>query len=100
MAKLSSELGQPVAIAAIETGWEGWNPRLTIRGVQVHDRDHPDQPPLVDLPRVDLVVSWTSLPLLDLRFKQLAIDRPQLAVRRDVHPRPSSVAGARRSCPL
>ena len=83
VATLSAQLGQPVAIAAIDAGWQAWNPRLTIRGVQIHDRDHPADAPLVDLPRVDLVVSWTSLPFLDLRLKQLSIDRPQLAVRRD-----------------
>jgi uncharacterized protein (TIGR02099 family) len=82
-ATLTAQLGQPVAIAAIDTGWDGWNPRLTIRGVQIHDRDRPAAGPLVDLPRIDLVVSWTSLPLLDLRLKELAIDRPQLSVRRD-----------------
>jgi len=84
---LSLELGQPVAIAAIDTGWDGWNPRLTVRGLQIHDRDHPGAEALVDLPRVDLVVSWTSLPFLDLRLKELAIDRPQLSVRRDVRGR-------------
>jgi uncharacterized protein (TIGR02099 family) len=86
-ASLSTEIGQPVAISAIDPGWEGWNPRLTIRGVQIHDRDHPAAGPLVDLPRVDLVVSWTSLPLLDLRLKQLTIHRPQLSVRRDTNGR-------------
>ncbi|HQR11907.1 MAG TPA: YhdP family protein [Casimicrobiaceae bacterium] len=85
--RLSTELGQPVAMAAIETGWQGWNPRLTIRGVQVRDGSQPAAPALVDLPRVDLVVSWTSLPLLDLRFKQIRIDHPQLSVRRDAQGR-------------
>ena len=87
VAKLSAELGQPVAMAGIETGWQGWNPRLTIRGVQVHDGGQPTEPALVDLPRVDLVLSWTSLPLLDLRFKQIRIDHPQLSVRRDAQGR-------------
>ncbi len=87
VAGLSDELGQPVAMAAIETGWQGWNPRLIIRGVQVRDGQHPAAEALVDLPRIDLVVSWTSLPLLDLRFKQVTIDHPQLSVRRDVQGR-------------
>jgi len=85
VAMLSAELGHPVAIAAIDTGWQAWNPRLTIRGFQIHDRDHASAEPVLDLPRVDLVVSWTSLPFLDLRLSQLSIDRPQLSVRRDVH---------------
>ena len=83
VARLSAELGQPVAIAAIDTGWQGWNPRLTIRGLQIRDRAHPGDGPVLDFPQVDLVVSWTSLPLLDLRLSALSIDRPQLAVRRD-----------------
>ena len=83
VATLSAELGQPVAIEAIDTGWQGWNPQVTIRGLQIHDRDRPAGGPVLDLPRVDLVVSWTSLPFLDLRLKELSIDRPQLAVRRD-----------------
>ena len=85
VATLSAELGHPVAITAIDTGWQAWNPRLTIRGFQIHDRDHALAEPVLDLPRVDLVVSWTSLPFLDLRLAQLSIDRPQLSVRRDVH---------------
>jgi uncharacterized protein (TIGR02099 family) len=83
VAALSAELGQPVALAAIDTGWQGWNPQLTIRGLQIRDRDRLAAEPVLELPRVDLVVSWTSLPFLDLRLKELSIDRPQLAVRRD-----------------
>ena len=31
--------------------------------------------PLLDLPQVELVVAWTSLPLLDLRLKELVLLR-------------------------
>jgi uncharacterized protein (TIGR02099 family) len=87
VATLSAELGHPVVIAAIDTGWQGWNPRLTVRGLQIRDRAEASAEPVLDLPRVDLVVSWTSLPFLDLRLKELSIDRPQLSVRRDVYGR-------------
>ncbi|MGI8896449.1 MAG: YhdP family protein, partial [Casimicrobiaceae bacterium] len=72
-----------VAIAAIDTGWDGWNPKLSIRGLAIHDRARPDAAPVLQLPRVDLVIAWTSVPLFDLRLEQLTIDRPQFAVRRD-----------------
>ncbi len=39
--------------------------------------------PLLELPEVALIVAWTSLPLLELRLKELVIDRPRLAIRRD-----------------
>ena len=79
---LSARIGQPVEIDAIETAWDGWNPKLEVRGFRVRDRLH-DQGILLELPRVDLSVAWTSLPLLDLRMKELVIEGPRLSVRRD-----------------
>ena len=38
---------------------------------------------LLELPRVDLLIAWTSLPLLDLRLKELLIEGPRLSLRRD-----------------
>jgi len=81
-AELGKRIGQPVTIREIVTGWDGWNPRLSIRGFTVVDRvDHIT--PVLELPRVDLVVSWTSVPLLDLRLRELDVEAPRLAVRRD-----------------
>src|SRR6476661_4485426 len=82
---LGERIGQPVEIADIVTGWDGWNPRLSIRGFRVHDRINGAS--LLDLPRVDLLIAWTSLPRLDLRLKELTIDSPRLAVRRDTQGR-------------
>jgi uncharacterized protein (TIGR02099 family) len=82
-ALIAREIGQPVEIDAITTGWDGWNPKLGLSGVRILDRHRAAAAPLLDLPRVDMVIAWTSLPLLELRLKQLVIDRPRLAVRRD-----------------
>ena len=79
---LGARIGQPVEIDNVVTGWDGWNPKLSIRGFRVRDRANPAGV-LLELPRVDLLVAWTSLPLLDLRFKELTIESPRLAVRRD-----------------
>ena len=37
-ALIARELGQPVEIDAITTGWDGWNPKLGLAGVRVLDR--------------------------------------------------------------
>ena len=58
---LSARVGQPVEIDALETAWDGWNPKLEVRGFRVRDRQA-DQGILLELPRVDLSVAWTSLP--------------------------------------
>jgi uncharacterized protein (TIGR02099 family) len=80
-AALAARIGQPVAIGSIVTGWDGWNPRLSIRGFTVSDAATAQ--PVLELPQVDLVVSWTSLPLLDLRLRELVLEGARLAVRRD-----------------
>ena len=82
-AALSQRVGQPVEIDAITTGWDGWNPKLSIRGLRFRDRADASAEPLLDLPRVDLIVSWTSLPLFEFRLRELAVDEPRLSIRRD-----------------
>ena len=80
---LARQLGQPVEIAALTTGWDGWNPKLVIEGLRVLDRARAAPTPLLLLPKVELIVSWTSVPLLELTLKELIIEGPRLAIRRD-----------------
>ena len=79
---LSLRIGQPVQIDELITGWDGWNPKLSIRGFRVRDAARGNEV-LLELPRVDMLVAWTSVPLLDLRLKELLIEGPRLALRRD-----------------
>src|SRR6266567_402515 len=62
---LSREIGQPVEIDALATGWDGWNPRIELSGVRILDRA--DGSPTVALPSARLIVAWTSLFFLELR---------------------------------
>ena len=81
--RLTAQLGQPVAIDAIAAGWDGWNPMLTVTGFAIRDRANADGAPVLLLPKVEATIAWTSLLALDLRLRELAIERPQLSVRRD-----------------
>ncbi len=78
---LSNQIGQPVEIGALDTGWDGWNPRVDIRDFRLLDPD--TRAAVVALPHVRMVVAWTSLPAFRLRLKELTLDGPQLAIRRD-----------------
>lgn len=80
---LSRQLGQPVEIAALTTGWDGWNPKLVVEGFRVLDRARANPTPLLLLPKLEMIVAWTSVPLLELRLKELIIEGPRLAIRRD-----------------
>src|SRR5262249_48727395 len=82
-AALSRQGGERVEIDALTTGWDGWNPKLAVHGLRILDRASAATTPVLELPEVDLIVAWTSLPFLELRFKQLTIVRPHLALRRD-----------------
>src|SRR5690349_19690586 len=52
-AHLTKDLGQPVSIESIAGGWDGWNPRLSIRGFAIRDKAKPEGPPVLLLPQVD-----------------------------------------------
>jgi uncharacterized protein (TIGR02099 family) len=75
----SKAVGQPVEIGVLEADWQGLNPRLVLRDVRMTP---PTGAPLL-LPRIEAVLSWLSLPLLDARLASLNLDRPDLAIRRD-----------------
>jgi uncharacterized protein (TIGR02099 family) len=78
---LAHEIGQPVEIGALATGWDGWNPRLDVTDFRIGDPAAGG--PIVKLPSVQLTVAWTSLLVLELRFKELVLEQPELSVRRD-----------------
>ncbi len=78
-AAASRALGMPVTLGRLEAGWSGINPCLTLRDLRVAaDRGTP-----LDLPRVEAVLSWWSLALLEPRLASLTLEQPQLALRRD-----------------
>jgi uncharacterized protein (TIGR02099 family) len=84
---IATELGHPVEIDAIVTGWDGWNPEISVQGLRVRDARRAMAAPLIELPSVTGVIAWTSLVFADLRLKELTIDRPRLALRRDAQGR-------------
>src|ERR1700694_3346680 len=79
---LERQIGQPVEIDALATGWDGWNPRVELKGVRILERG--GGAPTMTLPAIRLTVAWTSVLFFDLRFQELTIDQPQLSLRRDI----------------
>ena len=78
-AAASRALGKPVTVGRLEAGWDGINPRLTLRELRVAA----DSGAPLELPSVEAVVSWLSLALLEPHLASLTLDRPHLAIRRD-----------------
>lgn len=77
--RVSQALGQTVSIGRIEASWAGLNPDLTLLDVRVADAQGR---PALAFSRVETVLSWWSVPSLQLRLRQLSIDEPTLHLRR------------------
>jgi uncharacterized protein (TIGR02099 family) len=80
VAAASRAVGTPVKIGAIEAGWLGLRPQVSLFDVRIQDAQGREA---LVLPVVDNVLAWRSLLVGGLRLHSLAIERPRLAVRRD-----------------
>jgi uncharacterized protein (TIGR02099 family) len=78
-AQASAMLKQQVTIGRIESSWLGINPRLQLTAVELHD---PSGAVSLTLPQIDAVISWTSVPTLQVRMKSLTVVAPEVEVRR------------------
>jgi len=77
--EVSRLLGARVQIAQIESGWHGFNPGLRFVNVQIFD---PSGHAALTLPQLEATLSWTSVPALQARFRDLWILTPELDVQR------------------
>ncbi|MFZ2162965.1 MAG: YhdP family protein [Sideroxyarcus sp.] len=77
----SAAIGQPLTIGRIAADWDGLRPRLLLSDVKILDKQGKVA---LSLPRLENTVAWTSLPTVELRFRNVLIDSPDLSVRRDV----------------
>jgi uncharacterized protein (TIGR02099 family) len=75
----SALLKQHVTIGHIESGWQGFDPRLQLTDVELHDDTGAVA---LTLPQIDAVFSWTSVPTWQWRLKSLTVLAPQIEVRR------------------
>src|SRR5260370_9219653 len=69
---LERQIGQPVEIDALATGWDGWNPRVELKGVRILERG--GAAPAMGLPALRLTVALTSVLFFYLRVKELPPD--------------------------
>ena len=77
---VSTALGRPVKIGAIDAGWDGLRPQVGFSDVRILDAEGHEA---LVLPRVENVISWRSLLHRNLRLHSLIIEAPRLTVRRD-----------------
>lgn len=77
---ISHASGQYVTLGEISADWNGFRPHMMLRDVRVHDNEG-DITLLLD--RLEGTLSWRSILHGELLFREIAIDQPDLVVRRD-----------------
>ncbi len=76
----SQAAGSPVVIGKITGDWHGIRPRLSFADVRVLDKQGRAT---LTFQRIENVLSWQSLLVGELRLHSLAIEQPNLRIRRD-----------------
>ena len=76
-----STSGQLVTIGGIHANWDGLRPHVTLRTIRVHDKEG-DVMLLLD--SLEGTLSWRSLLHGKLHFRDIAIEQPDLIIRRDI----------------
>ncbi|MDR2507546.1 MAG: TIGR02099 family protein [Candidatus Accumulibacter sp.] len=77
---IGEKLGREIRIGGIETRWRGINPSLILKDIGIADEG---KSPSLLLPRIEIVLSWLSLPAAGLKLDLLSIEGVRLVLRRD-----------------
>jgi uncharacterized protein (TIGR02099 family) len=72
----SDLLSTPVSVGRIEASWRGLNPQFALNDVRVGASDGRE----LSLPRVEAILSWSSLTAWQPRFSRLRILAPELDI--------------------
>jgi len=80
VAAISTGVGLPVKVGAIEAGWLGLRPQITLTDVRIYDSQGGEA---LVLPSIHNVIGWRSVLAGELRLHRVTIEGPRLAVRRD-----------------
>lgn len=78
--QLTAQLGQQVNIGDIRSDWDGINPSLYVRKIEIFDAQNRVALTLND---VETSLSWWSIPLLEPRLAKLTLHKPELTIRRE-----------------
>lgn len=77
---ISHASGQLVTLGEISANWDGFRPHMMLRDVKAHDKEGDIT---LLLHRLEGTLSWRSILHGELLFREIAIDQPDLTVRRD-----------------
>jgi uncharacterized protein (TIGR02099 family) len=78
-AAITKKIGLRTTVGNIETGWDGFSPKILIREINVYDTDNHVA---LHLENVNGTFSWLSIPMLSPHLSHIAVSNPTLSVKR------------------
>ena len=75
----SESAKQKIVIGHIKTGWQGFNPHLTLSNIDIYDSQNR---PALQLKNTEVALSWLSIPMFEPHLAELIIRAPELTIRR------------------
>lgn len=72
--------GLHISIGNIQASWEDFDPAFRLNDVTLYD---PQGQPALHLDKVRANLSWLSLMVFEARFSRIALDTPELVLKRD-----------------
>ncbi|MBI3711721.1 MAG: TIGR02099 family protein [Burkholderiales bacterium] len=77
---VSQQIGRPVKIAQLQASWQGLNPLISLRNLQIQDQS--GHAAFV-LPELNARISWWSFLVFDLSFAHIELANARLNIKRD-----------------
>lgn len=77
---VSQQIGRPVKIAHLQASWQGLNPLISLRDLQIQDQGGNSA---FVLPELNARISWWSFLVFDIRFAQIELANARLNIKRD-----------------
>ena len=66
-AQIAKGIGRDVTIGAIDAGWDGWSPTLSLSELKLFDGGGRE---VLALPRIETSVSWQSVLIGEIRLRR------------------------------
>lgn len=79
-ASISEVLGVKVQLDRLDAQWQGLTPSFELKGLTIFDTEGDEA---LVVPSVKAILSWRSIPALELRFRYIGLDGLALAIQRD-----------------
>lgn len=79
-ASLSDVLGVKVQLDRLDAQWQGLTPSFELKGLTIFDTEGYEA---LVVPSIQAILSWRSIPALELRFRYIGVGGLALAIQRD-----------------